>query len=81
MGRAEDLAPDERDYDTVVMRCAGNPHELIPVAAALTRPGGLVIASGPPRQPATATDIGLDWIEVEGPQAPRLFALYRKPAS
>jgi len=57
-------------YDAVVMRCAGDPTALYEVAAPVLEPGGIVIASGPPKP--RRTRIG-DWCEVEGPLGRRLF--------
>jgi 16S rRNA (guanine527-N7)-methyltransferase len=57
-------------YDAIVMRCAGDPTTLLPIALRLLRPAGVVIASGPPRRrPAP----GGKWVEVEGPLGRRLF--------
>jgi 16S rRNA (guanine527-N7)-methyltransferase len=77
-GRAEDGA--DREYDAVVMRCAGDLTELVPVAADLLRSGGVVIASGPPSQRGVRTKpAGLEWIEAPGVRAARVFGVYRKP--
>jgi hypothetical protein len=76
--RAEDLDLAERHHDVVVMRCAGGLAEMLPVAAGLLSPGGLVVASGPPKQPIAHGTLDPHWIEVEGPSGGRLFALYRK---
>ena len=79
-GRAEDIPRAEREYDAVVIRCAGDLTELVPVAADLLRSGGLVIASGPPStRQVRAQPSGLDWVEVPGVQGPRVFGVYRKP--
>jgi 16S rRNA (guanine527-N7)-methyltransferase len=61
-------------YDALVMRCAGDPAGIYEEGRALLRPGGVMIASGPPR--ARATRVGT-WREVEGPRGPRLFWVYR----
>lgn len=67
-------------YDAVVMRCAGDLEELVPVAARLTKPGGSVIASGPPRvSTAQLGSVLVEWMEVPGTVANRRFAVYRKP--
>jgi 16S rRNA (guanine527-N7)-methyltransferase len=79
-GRAENVDPAQRNYDVVVMRCAGDLARMIPVAAGLARPGGVVIASGPPKRPAISMGVGVDWVDVQGVRTSRLFALYRKPA-
>jgi 16S rRNA (guanine(527)-N(7))-methyltransferase RsmG len=77
--RAEDVDLVDRSHDVVVVRCAGDLTGVVPVAAALVRAGGLVIASGPPKRPAIKKGLDLDWVEIEGAQARRLFAVYRKP--
>jgi len=58
------------DFDAIVMRCAGDPAALSETAAPLLRPGGIVIASGPPRSRQTSTG---SWREVDGPLGRRLF--------
>ena len=79
-GRAEDIPRDDREYDAVVMRCAGDLTELVPVAADLLRPRGIVIASGPPGKQGVRTEpSGLEWIETPGVRAARVFGVYRKP--
>jgi 16S rRNA (guanine527-N7)-methyltransferase len=75
--RAERVAPEDRNHDVVVMRCAGDLTEIIPIAARLIRSGGMVVASGPPRRPANRKGLGLEWVEIEGVQGRRLFAVYR----
>jgi 16S rRNA (guanine527-N7)-methyltransferase len=57
-------------FDAVVMRCAGDPAELIPQLSALLAPGGVVIASGPPKRDQVS---GGSWLEVEGPRGVRRF--------
>jgi 16S rRNA (guanine527-N7)-methyltransferase len=68
----------EGRFDAVVMRCAGDPAKVIPIAARLAvKPGGTVVASGPPG-PRSLT-LG-DWVTVTtgGREArPRRFAVYR----
>lgn len=47
--RAERAVRDlARTFDAVVLRCAGDPGELLPLAIQFLRPGGVAIASGPP---------------------------------
>ena len=59
--------------DAVVMRCAGSPTALIPQVLQILAPGGVVVASGPPKR----TVIGLgSWLEIEGPDRTRLFWVY-----
>lgn len=77
-GRAEEFAEElgER-FDAVVMRCAGDVERLFPVAARFVMPGGLVVASGPPRQ--RPLSLG-EWVTVgagEGGKT-RRFAVYRR---
>jgi 16S rRNA (guanine527-N7)-methyltransferase len=79
--RAEEIAPADRNQDVVVTRCAGDLSEVVHVAAALARPGGLVIASGPPRRPPTKSGLDLRWVEVEASGGARLFATYEVSAS
>ena len=66
----------EGRFDAVVMRCAGDVGEIIPLASRLLAPGGLVIASGPPE--ARPLNQG-DWVVVPGlrPSSTRRFAVYR----
>ena len=77
-GRVEDVMDElEGRFDAVVMRCAGDPGALMTVAARLVvRPGGVVVASGPPRP--RPLPIG-EWITVEaGRGRPlRRFAVFR----
>ena len=57
-------------YDAIVMRCAADPTILVPIAARLLRPAGVIIASGPPtRRPSR----GGAWVEVDGPLGTRRF--------
>jgi 16S rRNA (guanine527-N7)-methyltransferase len=60
-------------FDAVVMRCAGNPAELVPQLSAVLAPGGVVVASGPPKR--EQVDAG-SWLEVEGPHGVRRFWIY-----
>ena len=76
-GRAESLVEEGGPrFDAVVMRCAGDPTEMIPLAAQLVAPGGLVVASGPPSPRPLARG---EWIEVPGAgrSTTRRFAVYR----
>jgi len=77
-GRVEDVMDElEGRFDAVVMRCAGDPGQLLPIAARLLRRGGTVAASGPPKP--RPLPVG-DWITVvtrrRGGKA-RRFAVYR----
>ena len=79
VGRSvEDVADElEGGVDAVVMRCAGDPADLMPVASRLAvRPGGVVVASGPPTP--RALPLG-DWVTVDaGRGRPgRRFAVLR----
>jgi 16S rRNA (guanine527-N7)-methyltransferase len=70
-GRLESMAADQgSSFDAAVLRCTGNPVEVQVEAFQLLKPGGLMIASGPPARRTTA--IG-EWTEVEGPIGRRLF--------
>lgn len=60
-------------FDVAVMRCAGDFAEILPAAARLVVPGGLVAASGPPDRPPLPAG---DWRGVERPGGGRrLFAV------
>jgi 16S rRNA (guanine527-N7)-methyltransferase len=72
--RVEDVREDiGARFDAVVMRCAGDPIELLPHLRALVVPGGVLVASGPPQR--TKVQAG-DWLEVEGPDGARRFWIY-----
>jgi 16S rRNA (guanine527-N7)-methyltransferase len=60
-------------FDAAVMRCAGNPMALLPQLRALVAPGGVVIASGPPRRIEVQAGV---WLEVDGPDGTRTFWVY-----
>ena len=78
--RAEDIPREDRGHDAVVMRCAGDLTELVPVAADLVRSGGRVVAAGPPTNRAVRKELApLEWVEVPGVRASRVFGVYRKP--
>jgi len=62
-------------YDAAVVRCAGNPAELLAATVPVLKSGGVMIAAGPPRRRAIS---GGNWIEVEGPRGKRLFWVARK---
>jgi 16S rRNA (guanine527-N7)-methyltransferase len=54
---AESMPADLRSrFDAVVMRCAGDPGQMLPVARTLLRSGGMVVASGSPRAPGGSID-------------------------
>lgn len=76
--RIERRLPElEGRFDAVVMRCAGAADELMPMAARLLVPHGVVIASGPPvPRPLTLGE----WVVVPGvrPSSTRRFAVYRR---
>jgi 16S rRNA (guanine527-N7)-methyltransferase len=75
--RVEDaLAELAGQFDAVVMRCAGSPVELVSTISALLRPGGIMVASGPPT--ASALTVG-EWLEVDGPRGARRFWRYVRP--
>jgi 16S rRNA (guanine527-N7)-methyltransferase len=65
-------------FDAVVMRCAGSLADLLPLVTRLLRPGGLVVASGPPQ--GSPLPIG-EWLEVQGPRGPRRFWRYSLEAA
>jgi 16S rRNA (guanine527-N7)-methyltransferase len=54
--------------DAVVMRCAGDLRRLAAVACSIARPGGVVVAAGPPEP----VDIpGVEWVAVSQPTGNR----------
>lgn len=67
-------------FEAVVMRCAGRPGELLPLAIRLVIPGGVVVASGPPRPRPVALG---DWVRVTGVggSGSRIFLVHRREAS
>jgi 16S rRNA (guanine527-N7)-methyltransferase len=75
--RLEDVPEHLRGrFDAVVMRCAGNPTSLLPQLRGILAPGGIVVASGPPKRLAVAVG---NWLEVEGPDGVRRFWVYHEP--
>jgi 16S rRNA (guanine527-N7)-methyltransferase len=62
-------------FDAIVMRCAGDPSRLREAALQLLRPGGVIVAAGPPKR---RSDSEGDWTEIEGPRGRRLFWTTRK---
>jgi 16S rRNA (guanine527-N7)-methyltransferase len=74
------LTEMEGRFDAVVMRCAGDVGELMPLAGRLLAPQGLVIASGPPEpRPLNQGE----WVVVPGlrSSSTRRFAVYRATAA
>lgn len=78
-GRLEAMVRESPDqFDAVVARCAGDVGYLFGIGAHLVRPGGIVIASGPPKEyPLPAGQ----WVTVPGvsPGETRRFAVYLRP--
>ena len=70
------LTEMEGRFDAVVMRCAGDVGELMPLAGRLLAPQGLVIASGPPEPRPLSQG---EWVVIPGlrPSSTRRFAVYR----
>lgn len=68
-------SPDR--FDAVVARCAGDVGYLFGIGAHLVRPGGVVIASGPPSE--HPLPVG-HWVEVSGVAAgeTRRFAVFER---
>jgi len=64
-------------FDAVVARCAGDLGFLFGIGAHLVKPGGVVVASGPPRE--HPLPVGR-WVAVPGiaPGTTRRFAVYRR---
>ena len=76
--RLESMTREGADhFDAVVARCAGDVGYLFGLGAHLVRPGGVVIASGPPAE--HPLPVGR-WITVRGvkPGEERRFAVYRR---
>lgn len=80
-GRVESL-PHEiwGTFGAVVMRCAGNVENLLPLAERLLVPGGTIVVSGPPARVSISQG---QWVEVPGirPDRTRRFAVYRPRGS
>ena len=77
-GRAEEFAEELAErFDAVVMRCAGDVERLFPLAAQFVVPGGLVVASGPPRQRPLSLGEWVTVVAEEGGKT-RRFAVYRR---
>jgi 16S rRNA (guanine527-N7)-methyltransferase len=75
--RAEHIVDQtELRFDAVVMRCAGSLDAVLPLAGRLLKPGGVAIASGPPK--VAKLPVG-DWVEVAGPNGIRRFAIHTYP--
>ena len=78
-GRLEAVVRESPDqFDAVVARCAGDVGYLFGLGAHLVRPGGIVIASGPPKEHALPAG---QWVTVPGVNSgeTRRFAVYRRP--
>jgi 16S rRNA (guanine527-N7)-methyltransferase len=72
--RLEDVVPELRGrFNAVVMRCAGSPASLLTKVRHVIAPGGVVIASGPPKRQEIPFG---NWLEVEGPAGVRRFWVY-----
>ncbi len=76
--RLEDAAEELAGrFDVAVMRCAGPWEGILDDALRVVRPGGRVIASGPPNGRPLGRG---EWVEVRlGGGVTRQFALYTKP--
>lgn len=75
--RAEKIAADRpRAFGAVLMRCAGDPSQVLPVASQLVATGGVVVVAGPPTK--RHLTVG-QWVEVPGiqPGRTRRFAVIR----
>jgi 16S rRNA (guanine527-N7)-methyltransferase len=75
--RAEDVAAGHQEtFGAVLIRCAGDLDDVVPVARKLAGPDGVVIASGPPRERPLKDG---RWVEVEGvgPGRVRRFAVFQ----
>jgi 16S rRNA (guanine527-N7)-methyltransferase len=70
-GRLDSIVAARRaHYDAIVMRCAGSPTDLKQTAFHLLRPGGVMIATGPPSGESLS---GPEWRQVRGPSGMRSF--------
>lgn len=75
--RAEDVVTAlAGSFDVAVLRCAGDPSKLLPLAGRFLAPGGVAVASGPPVDRPLAAG---QWIDVPTPTRPasRKFAILR----
>ena len=73
--RAEEVAAGTpRAFGAVLMRCAGDPSHVLPVASQLVASGGVVVVAGPPTK--RPLPVG-QWVEVAGtrPGRTRRFAV------
>jgi 16S rRNA (guanine527-N7)-methyltransferase len=69
--RLETIAQERQaQYDAVVMRCAGDPAAMKDAAMRLIRPGGVIVASGPPKPRSSG---GGDRVELISPIGRRSF--------
>lgn len=76
-GRAEEIAATTpQSFGAVVMRCAGDPAEVVPVAAQLVAPGGVIVVAGSPTKRPLAAG---QWVEVPGvrPGRTRRFEVHQ----
>lgn len=53
-------------FDVVVMRCAGAPASLMPLALSFVGPGGSVVMSGPPAEVSSTRGEWGEWVDVDG---------------
>lgn len=77
-GRAEEAVEQlAGSFDAAVMRSVGRLDRVVPLAAKLVKPGGVVVVSGPPSP--KATELGR-WVEVEGLRTGvyRQFLIHRR---
>lgn len=77
--RVEDRSRElEGRFDAVVMRCAGDVGDLIPLASRLVVSQGVIIAAGPPHPKPLAMG---EWVTVPGSKAgtTRRLAVHRRP--
>jgi len=75
-GRLERMAAERgATFGAAVLRCTGNPADMKAATFQVLKPGGFMIASGPPSRRTTASG---EWTEVNGPIGRRLFWTARK---
>ena len=66
-------------FEAVLMRCAGEPKRMVPLAMRFLQRGGVAIVSGPPRAPGGC--VAGSWVETSGlqPDEVRRFLVQVRP--
>jgi 16S rRNA (guanine527-N7)-methyltransferase len=76
--RAEAVGADMiGQFDVGVVRCAGDINSVLTSVQRLVRPGGMLVASGPPERKLLPA--GAQWAEIDGlrPGSTRRFVIFR----